>query len=121
MNCTNCRRDIAEASNFCYFCGVRQASAPPPPPASVAAPWIGKRLMRSSTDVKVAGVCAGFAEYLGCDVTVARLLWVVLTIMPVPFFPGVIGYIVCWIVMPVAPLPVYDTAPQAVAQTPQTT
>jgi phage shock protein PspC (stress-responsive transcriptional regulator) len=41
--------------------------------------------------------------------------------MPVPFFPGVIGYIVCWIVMPVAPLPVYDTAPQAVAQTPQTT
>jgi len=119
MYCPNCRREIADASNFCYFCGVRQQVAPP---AGIgAAPWIGQRLMRSATDVKVAGVCAGFAEYLGWDATVARLLWVLLTIMPVPFFPGVIGYIVCWIVMPVAPLPVHDTAPQGASQAPQTT
>lgn len=118
MYCPNCRREIADASNFCYFCGVRQQVAPPPGPA---APWVGKRLMRSSTDVKVAGVCAGFAEYLGWDSTVARLLWVVLTIMPVPFFPGVIGYIVCWAVMPVAPLPVQDTVAQAATHEPQTT
>ncbi|MFZ0637579.1 MAG: PspC domain-containing protein [Candidatus Acidiferrales bacterium] len=116
MNCSNCRREIAEASNFCYFCGVRQHTTPP----AGTAPWAGKRLMRSSTDIKIAGVCAGFAEYLGWDVTMARLLWVLLTIMPVPFFPGVIGYIVCWLVMPVAPLPVPATAPSAAAQSTQT-
>ena len=58
MNCCNCRRDIADYSNFCYFCGVRQVQPTPPGHA----PWQGKRLMRSSTDVKVAGVCAGFAR-----------------------------------------------------------
>lgn len=62
--------------------------------------------MRSATDVKIAGVCAGFAEYFDMDPTVVRLLWALLTIMPVPFFPGVIGYLVAWIVMPVAPLPI---------------
>ena len=111
MNCTNCRREIADYSNFCYFCGVRQIA--PPPPGS--APWAGKRLMRSSTDVKIAGVCAGFAEYLGWDVTLVRLLWAVLTIFPVPVL-GIVGYIVSWIVMPVAPLPVANTAPEAPPQ-----
>jgi hypothetical protein len=33
------------------------------------------------------------------------LLWVILTIFPVPLFPSIIAYVVCWIVMPVAPLP----------------
>ncbi len=108
MNCTNCRREIADYSNFCYFCGVRQSA----PPAPGTAPWQGKRLMRSSTDVKIAGVCAGVAEYLDCDVTLVRVLWAVLTIMPVPVL-GVVAYIVSWIVMPVAPLPVPHTAPEA--------
>jgi phage shock protein C len=108
MNCCNCRRDIADYSNFCYFCGVRQAA--PPPQGS--APWKGKRLMRSSTDVKIAGVCAGFAEYMDLDVTLVRLLWAILTIMPVPVL-GVVAYIVSWIVMPIAPLPVPHVAPEA--------
>jgi phage shock protein C len=112
MNCTNCRREIADYSNFCYFCGVRQTA----PVAPGAAPWQGKRLMRSSTDVKIAGVCAGFAEYLDWDVTLVRLLWAILTIMPVPVL-GVVGYVVCWIVMPVAPLPVPQTAPEATPHT----
>ncbi len=108
MNCCNCRRDIADYSNFCYFCGVRQAA--PIPQGS--APWQGKRLMRSSTDVKVAGVCAGFAEYLDLDVTLVRVLWAILTIMPVPVL-GIVAYIVSWIVMPIAPLPVPHVAPEA--------
>jgi phage shock protein C len=108
MNCCNCRRDIADYSNFCYFCGVRQVQPTPPGHA----PWQGKRLMRSSTDVKVAGVCAGFAEYLDWDVTLVRLLWAILTIMPVPIL-GIVAYAISWIVMPVAPLPVPQTAPEA--------
>jgi phage shock protein PspC (stress-responsive transcriptional regulator) len=76
--------------------------------------------MRSSTNVKIAGVCAGVAEYLDWDVTLVRLLWVLLTIFPVPLFPSVIGYVVCWIVMPVAPLPLPAAAP-VVAASPQST
>jgi len=117
MTCCNCGREIADASNFCYFCGVRQAPANP----AGAAPWTGKRLMRSSTNVKIGGVCAGFAEYLDWDVTLVRLLWVILTIFPVPVFPSIIAYIVCWIVMPVAPLPQPAVSTQVPAQSPHST
>jgi phage shock protein C len=112
MVCSNCRREIAEASNFCYYCGVRQAQAPPPG----ASPWAGKRLMRSSTDVKIAGVCAGFAEYLDWDVTLVRLLWAIVTLMA-GIIPGIVAYIVCWLVMPVAPLPQPVTAPDTASST----
>ena len=71
MICTNCQRDIADYSNFCYFCGMRQHAsvniAPPP----------SKRLMRSRTDRKIAGVCGGIAEYLDVDSTIVRVIWVV--------------------------------------------
>jgi phage shock protein PspC (stress-responsive transcriptional regulator) len=115
MLCSTCRREIAEYSNFCYFCGSRQTQ-PASGATAPAAPMAGKRLMRSSTDIKVAGVCAGFADYFGWDVTVVRLLWVIMTIMPVPVFPGIIGYIVAWIVMPVAPRPLPAPAPAPAPQ-----
>jgi len=56
-----------------------------------------KRLHRSLTDKKIAGVCGGLAEYLGWDPTLVRLLWVVLTLLG---GSGVLIYIVLWIVMP---------------------
>jgi phage shock protein C len=99
MNCPNCRKDIAEYSNFCYYCGAQQHAAPG------NAPVIHKRLMRSSTDCKIAGVCGGIAEYLEVDSTIVRLVWVLLVIVPVPLVPAVLGYVVAWLVMPKAPLP----------------
>ena len=101
MICSNCRREIAASSNFCYICGARQAA--PAAPQSSAPP---KRLMRSSTDRKIAGVCGGFAGYLDIDPTVVRLIWVLLVIFPVPFVPAVLAYLIAWIVMPLAPEPV---------------
>ena len=56
-----------------------------------------KRLHRSLTDKKLAGVCGGLAEYLGWDPTLVRLLWVVLTLLG---GSGVLIYLVLWIVMP---------------------
>lgn len=109
MVCPNCRREIAEYSNFCYFCGARQSRAPEGAPAA-------KRLMRSSTDCKIAGVCGGVAEYLEVDSTLVRLVWVLLVIFPVPLVPAVLGYFVAWLVMPRAPLPgpvASPSAPQA--------
>jgi phage shock protein C len=60
-----------------------------------------KKLARSRTDRKIAGVCAGFADYLEVDVTLVRILWLMLA-----FFGGwgIFGYIIAWIVMPDEPL-----------------
>src|SRR5215471_8932822 len=98
MICARCQREIADYSSYCYFCGARQHSAIP-----------RKRLMRSAADKKIAGVCAGFAEYFDIDPTIVRLIWVVVVFVPPICIAAVLGYIVAWIVMPVAPLPV--TAP----------
>ena len=39
MNCVSCRREIADGSNFCPYCGGTQAaSAPTPPPIPGTAP-----------------------------------------------------------------------------------
>jgi phage shock protein C len=115
MNCTRCRREIAGYSNYCYFCGEKQE-------VETARGGVRdeRRLMRSSTDVKIAGVCAGFAEYFGWDPTVVRILWVVLTLTPIPVFPGVIGYFVAWLVMPVAPRLLAVPAPSAAVSGPGT-
>jgi phage shock protein C len=113
MTCPNCHRDIAEYSNFCYFCGAKQARAPGGTP-------VARRLMRSSTDCKLAGVCGGIAEYLDVDSTVIRLIWVLLVLFPVPLVPAILGYCVAWLVMPRAPLPGTLEHP-APAQTPTTT
>ena len=99
MTCSKCQREIAEYSNFCYYCGARQQAAPP------RSPTAGKRLMRSATDKKIAGVCGGFAEYFEVDPTVVRLVWAVLAFVPPLCIGAILGYIIAWIVMPIAPLP----------------
>jgi len=60
-------------------------------------PQAGRQLARSMYDKKIAGVCAGFAHYFDCDVTLMRVIWLILA-----FGTGLgfIGYIVAWIVMP---------------------
>lgn len=57
----------------------------------------GKRLVKSKNKV-IAGVCGGLAEYFGLDYTIARLIYVLLTIFTI--FSGVIIYIILWIIMP---------------------
>ena len=56
-----------------------------------------KRLVRSSSQKMIAGVCGGIAEYLGWDVTVVRLLWIVLTLAG---GSGILIYLILWLVMP---------------------
>ena len=59
-----------------------------------------KKLYRSRTDEKVAGVCGGIAKFFGIDSTIVRLLWV-LAILFVG--SGVLLYIVCALVIPEEP------------------
>jgi phage shock protein PspC (stress-responsive transcriptional regulator) len=58
----------------------------------------------------VAGVCAGFAEYLDVDVTLMRIVWLCTGI-----FTGIgfIAYLVCWFVMPPDFAPAPAAAPAA--------
>lgn len=58
-----------------------------------------KRLTRSSSQKMIAGVCGGIAEYLGWDVTIVRLLWIVLTLAG---GSGILIYLILWLVMPQA-------------------
>jgi phage shock protein C len=41
---------------------------------------VAKKLYRSTTNKKIAGVCGGIAEYFGIDPTLVRLLWIVFTL-----------------------------------------
>jgi phage shock protein C len=56
------------------------------------------RLTRSRNKM-IAGVCAGFAEYLGWDVTMLRVVFVLVSILSAAF-PGIIVYLVFWVLMP---------------------
>lgn len=56
-------------------------------------------LRRSRKHRILGGVCGGLAEWLGWDVTLVRLLYVVISIVSVGF-PGILAYIILWIIMP---------------------
>jgi phage shock protein PspC (stress-responsive transcriptional regulator) len=59
-------------------------------------------LQRSRRNKMIAGVCGGIAEWLGWDPTVVRILYVVVSAVSVAF-PGILAYVVLWIIMPKAP------------------
>ena len=59
-------------------------------------------LQRSREHKMIAGVCGGIAEWLGWDPTVVRILYVVVSCVSVAF-PGILAYIVLWLIMPKAP------------------
>ena len=59
----------------------------------------GEKLVRPRSNRMIAGVIAGIARYFGFDVTIARVLYVVLSVVSVAF-PGILVYIILWIIMP---------------------
>jgi phage shock protein PspC (stress-responsive transcriptional regulator) len=56
-------------------------------------------LRRSQSNRMIAGVIAGLAEYIGMDVTLARAIFVIGSVVSVAF-PGVIVYVLLWLIMP---------------------
>src|SRR4029077_12871091 len=95
MNCPNCQKDIAAGSKFCYSCGAKQPETPAPSAGAYYAP--PKRLVLSTNDRKIAGVCAGVADYCELDPVLVRVLWALAV-----FFAGTgfLLYIILWIVVP---------------------
>jgi phage shock protein C len=105
MYCTRCGAQNTDGARYCTVCGaslITPAEGPGYPaiggaPAYSTAPQ--RRLKRILAEKKIAGVCAGFAEYFDMDVTLVRLIWFGVSLMS-GIVPGVMVYIVAWIVLP---------------------
>jgi phage shock protein C len=104
MYCNACGKTIADDGRFCSSCGNVVGIAPPP-----------KKLMRSRYDRKVGGVCAGLGHYLDLDVSLVRILWFFIAFIS-GIFPGLVAYVLAWIIIPEEPLMV----PVAASQQPAT-
>ena len=55
--------------------------------------------LKRSHNSMIAGVCGGIAEWLGWDPTVVRIAYVLVSIFSAAF-PGILVYIILWIIMP---------------------
>jgi len=78
-------------------------------PTATTAPTV-KRLYRSRTDRKIAGVLGGLGEYLNADPTVLRVLFLVLAL--VTGGATLLAYPIMWIVTPESPATApWPTAP----------
>ena len=56
------------------------------------------KLRKSRSDKMLAGVCGGFAEYLGWDATLVRIIFALILISS--FGTAVLAYFILAIVMP---------------------
>ena len=90
MYCNHCGKSIQQDANVCAYCGKQ-----------VGYRAVQKRLMRPRAGRKIAGVCAGFANYFDLDATLVRLVWLVIVIFG---GTGLLAYVIGWIVMPEEPL-----------------
>ena len=89
MTCYNCNQEILEGSRYCYHCGAAQKVATPATPT--------KPLRRVRQNKMIAGVCAGFAKYFDLEISLVRVIWLLVALFG---GGGLIAYVVCWIVIP---------------------
>jgi phage shock protein C len=89
MYCTQCGVELRDDDQFCSRCGRRTAVD--------AVPEIPRPLLLDKRNKKIAGVCAGFARYLGVDVVLVRVLWLGIALCT---GVGFLVYLAAWIVIP---------------------
>ena len=86
MFCNHCGKANPDDARLCGYCGT-----------ALGGGVAERRLVRPRTGRRIAGVCAGVAQYYGWNETTIRLLWLLLFL-----FCGTGGllYLILWIVMP---------------------
>jgi phage shock protein C len=92
MYCSRCGRQIEPGSRFCPACGAAVHPGSPPATSSLVRPRQGRF---------IAGICAGFAQAYGWDISLVRVVATVIL-----FFSGgtaALAYFILWIVIPDAP------------------
>lgn len=57
-----------------------------------------KKLVRSTSDVKIAGVCSGIANYFDIDPTLVRIIYAILSIGTIG--TGILIYLLLMLIMP---------------------
>jgi len=102
MYCNACGKTIGEDGRFCTYCGHAEGTAPTP-----------KKLLRPRAEKKIAGVCAGLAQYFDLDVAVVRILCIFVTLAS-GICPGIVTYLIAWIIIPSEP----ELKPMLAAQQP---
>lgn len=60
---------------------------------------VGTRIHRSRQNRMIAGVVGGLAEHWGFDPALMRLGFILLSVLSAAF-PGILVYIILWIVLP---------------------
>ena len=65
---------------------------------------VSRPLRRSRTNRQIAGVVGGLAEYFRVDATLLRVIYVVGSIISAAF-PGVLVYLLLWLLIPEAEAP----------------
>jgi phage shock protein C len=92
MFCTRCGIEVDEKSRYCPACGQPTKLA-----EAAANPYASPRLALDTEHKKIAGVCAGFARYLGVEPLLIRIVWLAL-VLGAGF--GLCAYLIAWILMP---------------------
>lgn len=109
LYCSACGASLAGDARFCSACGkpvvepgsaaAAFASRPPSPPwGPLTRPLVGRKL---------AGVCRGLANHYGWDVTLIRVIAVLLAILVFPV--GLVAYALFWVMVPEEPRAVAPT------------
>lgn len=63
---------------------------------------MARRIYRSRTECKIAGVCGGLGEYFDVDPTLMRIIFLTLILAG---GSGIVAYLLAWLLIPEGPTP----------------